>query len=638
MPKSAKQFRGIVATGPTQQAAINQYKLLARGKNARVCVSGNDRFLASTSSDVAEMFDPTSGELGMTEDLNVIKSLSFAGEDAGTVEVAYTVCASGCGNHIVADDSSLVAHCPSCGVSVNFEDEVDEEPDLLADDVEDLEDEDELSESGDDEEGDDVIDVTDDDPDADIEGDDEEEEETSESDDEEDDADESEDEDSEDDADSDDEEGDDEEDSEEDADDEDDEDSEEDDSDEDQASESSDPLTVCAATKAEAIDLYAAHAAAVGVSVSGDGNTTAFYAVCSEPSCATHLVSESELHSCPICQSAVEEPEDEDDENVDDDIESALTDEDLDSSESEDLGVADDEEEEDDSEEGDDEEEEEDDSSESDAEDGDGDDEELDIDSAEDEVPEDASADDLDVSYSSSVAGKPAWTAFYKGSPVAVARSENAGVNADIFNDPKFGHATIAVARQTSVSKALSEMGFKGVQRKAAVSGAIKRHIDAQVATARVALSADKEKFEARFIDALSTSAMGISRNFFKDVTSNPLVEALVPALSAAGIVNPQAMVDRVISQSADNYHAVLFNKALDLLSKPAEVMDSLSSMVQSVNFQSTSSAPSLDQRVASFGTPVKKADKTSESSSQSVSQSASQIDFKDIVGTLGRR
>ena len=484
-----------------------------------------------------------------------------------TVGVEYVVCSSdSCGAHIVHNTASLTA-CPVCLSSVEEpEGELDGELDLDAEDEGhdfDMEDDDLESESADDgDDGDDDL--------SDLDLDD----------------------------------------GEEDGDSEDDEDAA--DTDGDSPSESSDSMTTKTAVSFSRAGAQARYVQinGLGSSLSADATVEAEYVVCSSDSCGAHIVSESRAEFCPVCASETVDPDTSEDESSvteekpKEEVETTGADKaaeimgNLGAEEKPEAdkpaaaeGDAPDAGAEEKSEE------DETDASES-----------TDIDALAlvDDSQPDAAAK-LDVSYSSNVAGASAWTAFYEGKPVAMARVADAGKNADLFDKPAFGQAALSAARQIGVKTVLRDLGFKPLVHSVPVTTSLSKIVEERVAAERESLSATAKQHSERFQAALATAAIGINRGFFKGV-ANPLKSALCSAMADAGMRNPEALVDSVFSRNFEQFSKIAHAKAEEILQRPPEVQESLASAVLDVCYKSESSSQDgagLESKLSSIGVSV---------------------------------
>jgi len=98
---------------------------------------------------------------------------------------------------------------------------------------------------------------------------------------------------------------------------------------------------------------------------------------------------------------------------------------------------------------------------------------------------------------------------------------------------------------------------------------------------------------------ALSTSFAGINRNFFKGI-SNPLRSSLIGSLSAAGLKNPESIVDHCLSQSSDDLSRIAIDKAFEIVGRSPEAQNELAEAVASANIGGGSSSD-----LNTIGSPV---------------------------------
>lgn len=596
MPKEMK-FHGILAVGRTKADAVNNYRLLALNKGATVQVdSGRSLAFVVQASQADEMFNPMSGNMDLETDDDFVKQLEFASNSSANVEVNHLVCKSGCGAHVVFDSESLVKFCPHCTSSLSSEEESEDEGEEESD--EDLD----ADESGDEESEEDG-------DDSDLEDESEEDAGEEESEDAGDESEESGDEESEEGGEP----------AEDESDTPDLADLTEDDGD---ISISEDGngkgLTVAASSLEEAKLLFVEHMDKTSVS-SDQTKLDAHYMVCSSDECGAHVVSTEEIPECPACDAPVKDPVEvasapesvsgEDDLSEEESDEEEVADEEVDDENT--LGLSDDE----------------------------GNIlEEAEVDSM-GEVPEEgeeSDSKDLDVSYSSSVAGKPLWTAFYKGNPIAIVSKSAAGKNEDIFDTPSFGHAVLATAKATTIRKALSELGFTPIKHKVSISKTVNRMVDEKVSESRESIAKEQSEYRERLQAALATAAIGLNRGFFAD-KKNPVKAALWNAMSSAGIRSPEMLIDTVFKSHSDAYHKTLFELASDLVSKSTDVQESLSKAIHGMSYQeaSTSSDSSLEGRLETMGTSVS-SEQSVDKNSQPVAVARQQI--SQAVKSLGRR
>ena len=598
-------FNGILAVGDTQRQATDNYRRLALGQDVAAFrdEGGSLSFISNSSSAPNVMFNPKTGDVDVVRDDSIISQVSFASESSDEeVYPHHAVCSDGCGKHVVYDSVSSVQFCPMCTCSLAPASESGE--DCTDDDGNQMNDESELeseSESAAEDEAMELLEGIESDENSDEgEGEDLE----SESADDEDDGGEDPEEEPEDD----------DEDDLSDLDDEDDElDGEEDDG---ETSESSDgDGVVCAsASKASAIKMFLKES---NTSLSADQTVGVEYVVCSSDSCGAHIVSESRAEFCPVCASETVDPDTSEDESSvteekpEEEVETTGADKAAEIMGN--LGAEEKPEEPETKPEAD----------EPAAAEGDAPDAGAEEKSEEDEMDASESTDidalalvddsqpdaaaKLDVSYSSNVAGASAWTAFYEGKPVAMARVADAGKNADLFDKPAFGQAALSAARQIGVKTVLRDLGFKPLVHSVPVTTSLSKIVEERVAAERESLSATAKQHSERFQAALATAAIGINRGFFKGV-ANPLKSALCSAMADAGMRNPEALVDSVFSRNFEQFSKIAHAKAEEILQRPPEVQESLASAVLDVCYKSESSSQDgagLESKLSSIGVSV---------------------------------
>jgi hypothetical protein len=572
-----KSYQGVIAAGKDKDTAISNYRNALMGRNIVSLASDKLSFIAS--DDFHTMFNPTNGELDL-EVAPIDKDLEFKSENSADFGQAnWMICADGCGSHIVFENEKTeMKFCPICASALG-EPEVAADANAIADEIqtETVEVADaNKTESEEDESiadaaaGAEIVDLTDEE-DLSEESDEDDEENVPE--------------------------------------DEEDEDSSEDNtSDEDESSESSlSGIVVASASKEKALALYKNAVAGKGLkavvsesgasfltSVSADisfdptdgeslvkevktfelndeekatlSSDEAHYQVCSATSgCGSHVVSSLSVSNCPVCSGTLADPvseseEDEESMEEDDSVEDESTEEVAEPSDEVTMNL----------------------------------------------LEDAADTDSLSVSWSPNfVEGKDAWLASLNGMPVAYATRENSGKNLDIFNDTAFGRAVCAQAKSGSKA-ALAEFGFKAFVVKASVKQKVQSQVDSQVAETRTALSEENKMYQARFLAALSTAAVGINRGFFAGL-NNPVKQQLWESLNAVGIQDAEVLIDNVLSTSSDLYHKVLFDKAQEILSKSAEVQDELAQTVLGTNYQKavSNSSAVAPQTPGQLGTSV---------------------------------
>ena len=116
MPK-ATRLAGIVAVGGSHAQAVENFRNTATGVNAMFYQSESGVVYASQSS--VDLFDPKGGNTLLEENAELVAKAEFKSESsAENVKANYHICLDGCLAHIVSDSSAEITHCPSCSASL----------------------------------------------------------------------------------------------------------------------------------------------------------------------------------------------------------------------------------------------------------------------------------------------------------------------------------------------------------------------------------------------------------------------------------------------------------------------------------------------------------------------------------------
>jgi len=116
MPK-ATRLAGIVAVGGSHAQAVENFRKTATGQNAMFYLSESGVAYASQSS--VDLFDPHGSNKLLEENAELVAQAEFQSESSSSnVKADYHICLDGCGSHIVSDSSANVTHCPSCSASL----------------------------------------------------------------------------------------------------------------------------------------------------------------------------------------------------------------------------------------------------------------------------------------------------------------------------------------------------------------------------------------------------------------------------------------------------------------------------------------------------------------------------------------
>lgn len=102
----------IVVAGSSRQEAERLFVSVANAQDHVTLTDGQNQFVTEASA--ADMFNPITGDSNLRRSKSQMTALS--GDDNDNVTVDYTVCADGCGAHIMSE--SAVHFCPSCSTEL----------------------------------------------------------------------------------------------------------------------------------------------------------------------------------------------------------------------------------------------------------------------------------------------------------------------------------------------------------------------------------------------------------------------------------------------------------------------------------------------------------------------------------------
>lgn len=116
MPKIS--FKGIVCVGANHEQAVDNFRNTAKGQGIMFFASQSGDTYASQSG--ADLYSPEGGQELLTERPDLVEKANFASESSNEdIRANYTICLDGCGKHIVSESSTHVHHCPSCSADLS---------------------------------------------------------------------------------------------------------------------------------------------------------------------------------------------------------------------------------------------------------------------------------------------------------------------------------------------------------------------------------------------------------------------------------------------------------------------------------------------------------------------------------------
>lgn len=236
---------------------------------------------------------------------------------------------------------------------------------------------------------------------------------------------------------------------------------------------------------------------------------------------------------------------------------------------------------------------------------------------------------------------------YYDGQPIAratfasVSNAIGEETAAKNFASDNFIRAVAHSLNQAGVAGTCDAFGFMPYQIEMPVDKLLVAESDARIseATATVtatideAVSANRE----RFIAALSSAQLGITKNFWGD-TRNPIVDSLASSLSAAGIKDARPMIERAFIHHGKDFLTVSLAKALDLVSKSEVAQNEIAESIDAAAGTTTANAaPVVQQQVvqAPVKAPTTAAQLLTQTESVESQSSASTDSFKDKLARL---
>lgn len=239
---------------------------------------------------------------------------------------------------------------------------------------------------------------------------------------------------------------------------------------------------------------------------------------------------------------------------------------------------------------------------------------------------------------------------YYDGQPIARATfasvsgavgEENA---AKSFASDNFIRAVSHSLNSAGVTGTCEAFGFMPYQIEMPVDALLVAESDARISEATANVKGTIEEatsaYTDRFVAALSASQLGVTKNFWGDVR-NPIVESLVSSLSAAGIKEPRAVVERAFIAHGKDFLTTALSKAMDLMNKSEVAQNEISESIDAAAGTVTAErAPVVQQQVvaAQPKAPVNAAELLTQSDVPVQSQSsASTGSFEDKLSRLRR-
>lgn len=203
---------------------------------------------------------------------------------------------------------------------------------------------------------------------------------------------------------------------------------------------------------------------------------------------------------------------------------------------------------------------------------------------------------------------------FYDGEPLA--RATLASVSNAVgeenavksFDTDNFIRAVSHSLNNTGVAGTCESFGFMPHQFELPVDKMLVADADARISEATANVTSTIEDAVAnhgeRFVAALSSAQLGVTKNYWGD-TRNPIVDSLVGSLSAAGIKEPRALIERAFVAHGKDFLTTALSKANELMSKSEVAQNEISESIDAAaGTVSAERAPVVQQQVTTA--PVK--------------------------------
>lgn len=140
----------------------------------------------------------------------------------------------------------------------------------------------------------------------------------------------------------------------------------------------------------------------------------------------------------------------------------------------------------------------------------------------------------------------------------------------DIYLTDQFHQVVASEMNKLGLRAALKATGFALAKVNVSSQTVLEARIKTEVTKTTAAVRRVQASKEAAFTQSLAIAAVGINRNFFKDV-SNELKASLETELVAAGVRNPNRILNRAFASSGPAYAKALVTLATKISAMPEE-------------------------------------------------------------------
>lgn len=195
---------------------------------------------------------------------------------------------------------------------------------------------------------------------------------------------------------------------------------------------------------------------------------------------------------------------------------------------------------------------------------------------------------------------------YYDGQPVAratfasVSNAVGEETAVKTFETDNFIRAVSHSLSQTGVAGTCEAFGFMPYQIEMPVDKLLVAESDARISAATSDVTSTIEDAVAnhneRFVAALSSAQLGVTKNYWGNVR-NPIVDSLVSSLSAAGIKEPRALIERAFIAHGKDFLTVALSKATELMSKSEVAQNEISESIDAAAGTVNDKAPAVTQQ-----------------------------------------
>lgn len=152
------------------------------------------------------------------------------------------------------------------------------------------------------------------------------------------------------------------------------------------------------------------------------------------------------------------------------------------------------------------------------------------------------------------------------------------------FDKQPFMEAIEAHYNSFGLKKTLKEFSFKPHKIRVEHSSLLEDKIEEVVEQNRADVDTAVASWVSTFKQSLGIAATGLNKNFFQG-KKHELKAKFFDELQSAGVRSPATIIDRVFASTSDDHHRTLLTLADEISAKPLEVRNSLAMAIGSANY-----------------------------------------------------